>query len=71
MLEKVGKVRIYQVDKGIGWITFEDGSGDLPIYYHVLKKNGLEILRVNQKVLVSLEKKGSHTEIIAIEKLDN
>jgi len=71
MIEKIGKVRIYQVDKGIGWITFEDGSSDLPIYYNVLKKNGLEILRVNQKVLVSLEKKGPHTEIIAIEKLDN
>ena len=71
MSEKVGRVRIYQVNKGIGWITFEDDSSDLPIYYHILKKNGLEILKTNQKVLVSLEKKGPHTEIVTIEKLDN
>ena len=71
MSEKVGRVRIYQVNKGIGWITFEDGSSDLPIYYHVLKQNGIEILKTNQKVLVGLEKKGAHTEIVTIEKLDN
>lgn len=71
MSEKIGKVRVYQVDKGIGWITFEDGSSDLPIYYNTLKKNGLELLKTGQKVLVYIEKQGKVDEITAIEKLDN
>lgn len=71
MIEKTGIVRSYAVDKGIGWITFEDSSGDLPIYYRVLKKNGIEILKSETKVLVTIENQGESAEITAIEKINN
>jgi len=71
MSEKIGRVRIYQVEKGIGWIKFEDGSSDLPIYYSTLKKNGMELLKTGEKVLVYIEKQAGVNEITAIEKLDN
>lgn len=71
MLEKVGRVRTYAANKGVGWITFDDGSSDLPIYYYTLKQNGMEILRSNAKVLVTIEYKGNHKEITTIEKINN
>ena len=71
MLEKQGRVRTYAVNRGIGWITFDDGSSDLPIYYYTLKQNGMEILRSNTKVLVTIEEKGGRQEITTIEKINN
>jgi len=69
MLEKMGRVRSYSIVTKTGFITFDDNSEDLQIHYHTLKANGMELLRRGQKVLLLIEKKGSHKEITAIEKL--
>ena len=69
MIEKIGRVRTYSVVTKTGFITFDDGSSDAPIHYYTLQKNGLELLKREQKVLVVLEKNGNHIEITAIELL--
>ncbi len=69
MIEKIGRVRSYSVVTKTGFVTFEDSSNDVPIHYYTLQKNGLELLKRGQKVLVVLEQKGIHIEITAIELL--
>lgn len=71
MSEKIGRVRIYTQNIKQGWITFADGSEDLPIYYVVLKRNGIEYLKPNQQVYVTISQKNGQRYIDTIEIVNN
>ena len=71
MSEKIGKVRIYSKQKQQGMICFADSTPDLPIYDYVLKRNGLEYLKPNQQVYVTIEQKGDQKYIDTIEIVEN
>lgn len=71
MLEKIGRVRLYQQNLRRGWITFEDTTQDLPIFYNTLKLNGIEYLKAGQKVFVAIDKSGKDLRIKKIELLKN
>ncbi len=71
MLEKIGRVRLYQQNLKRGWITFDDNTSDIPAFYNTLKANGLEYLKTGEEVLVALDldKKGNGLRIVEIKLL--
>ncbi len=67
MLEKIGRVRMYDQRLRKGLISFEDSTPDIPIYYQTLKLNELEYLKTGQKVFVVYRQHKDHKHIEEIE----
>jgi CspA family cold shock protein len=55
---KIGIVKSYVNDRGYGFITNNDGSGDSFIHLNQLRESGLDNLNKGEKVSFKITKKG-------------
>ncbi|MEM7463378.1 MAG: cold-shock protein [Pseudomonadota bacterium] len=50
-----GTVKFFNVDKGFGFITPEDGGKDVFVHISAVQASGMDTLRENQKITFDTE----------------
>ncbi len=50
-----GTVKFFNVDKGFGFITPEDGGKDVFVHISAVQASGMDTLRENQKITFETE----------------
>jgi len=54
-MSQSGTVKFFNVDKGFGFISPEDGNNDVFVHISALQASGMETLTENQKVSFDTE----------------
>ena len=63
-----GTVKWFDPEKGYGFITREDGAGDVFVHYTAIQGDGFRTLREGQRVEFAVEKgpKGLHATQVRV-----
>ena len=56
---KTGVIKSYVNDRGYGFITNDDGTGDIFVHLNQLRESDLDNLNKGEKVSFKIKKKGS------------
>lgn len=68
-----GKVCWFDAKKGIGFITKDDGTGDLFVHWSNIQMDGFKTLKPNQRVSYKLGQNHAGTqaeEVVVVEDVD-
>lgn len=55
IMAQQGTVKFFNVDKGFGFITPEDGGKDVFVHISAVQASGMDTLRENQKITFDTE----------------
>ncbi len=64
-----GTVKWFNEEKGFGFISNDDGSGDVFVHFSAIQGNGFKSLREGQQVCYDVEcdpKKGNRTHAVNV-----